>query len=190
MQIKKRYFYRDGKFQHKDVPPEKPAAASSRQRLFISKLPDLPDVPNSPEMSEAPSNLGAGSASDPVEKELDGQKKEVDDTLLGILSFQKMAQKRAFNLACWIVGILFLLGTAIFICLSSKLWGYSTLLSWRLTLVLFAFFTPATVIFIIIIRAVFQTTKDSEKKDELTDMLPQAVAMKLIAEIFKQGPKG
>ncbi|OWG18331.1 hypothetical protein KDK82_1810 [Delftia sp. K82] len=62
---------------------------------------------------------------------------------------------------------------------------------WQTILILFAFFTPATILMTVLVRAIFPAEKKSEekkgedKKDELSDMLPSSAVVKLLTELIK-----
>lgn len=68
-----------------------------------------------------------------------------------------------------------------FACMSRWMFG------WQTILILFAFFTPATVVLAFMIRAVYSSGKEKaeDKKDDLSDMLPSSAVAKVLAEVIK-----
>lgn len=122
------------------------------------------------------------ASSDPIEVKEDKNQLAMDNKKLEILSFEATSKQRAFYFVLIVSSMLFIAGTAMFCEVSRRMFG------WQTILVLLAFFTPATVILTVLIRAIFSSAadkKDESKKDDVGDLIPASSAAKLIAELYK-----
>lgn len=146
--------------------------------------PDVPDVPSagSTTVPPVPPLKNPGASSDPVEgAPPDPNLRALDNAKLAALSFGHTAKIRAFYFTLSVSALLFIAGTIMFAYMSHWMFG------WQTILILFAFFTPATLVLTILIRAIYPADKEKteDKKDDLSDMLPNAAVVKMIAELFK-----
>lgn len=109
----------------------------------------------------------------------------LDNAKLAALSFGHKAKVRAFYFTLTVSALLFIAGTIMFACMSHWMFG------WQTILILFAFFTPATIVLTILIRAIYMGDKEKaeDKKDDLSDMLPNAAVVKMITELLKASSK-
>lgn len=147
-------------------------------------MSDYPHVPDDPAGNTTkPRALGVGSDYDAVETgAVNPNQQKVDAAKLKGIEFEHQAKTHAFYFTLAAAALLFAVGAFMFYHASHRMFG------WQTILILFAFFTPATIILTFLIRAVFTAAsdkKDEAKKDDLTDMLPSAAVVKLITELFK-----
>lgn len=127
------------------------------------------------------------SSSDPIEVAPDKNQLAIDNKKLEILNFEHLSKRRAFYFVLIVSSLMFIVGTAMFCEVSRRMFGWQTLL------VLLSFFTPATVILTVLIRAVFssanekkdESKKDESKKDDFGDLIPLGPTAKLMAELLK-----
>ena len=155
----------------------------------MSDLPPVPEPKQNGGNSSAPPLSGVGPGSDPIETgPTDPNTAAVDNAKLYALAFAHKAKKHAFYFGLGAVTFLFIAGCVFFWCVSH--WRYGNL-GWHSILILLAFFTPATIVTTVLIRAVFppESTKDDAKKDDFSDMLPSAQVAKLFTELVKQFQK-
>lgn len=153
----------------------------------MSEIP-VPDLGKGPPLGGPSSSTQAirpvsiTASSDPIEGQEDKNQLAMDNKKLEILSFEAIAKRRAFYFVLIASATLFVGGTAMFCEVSRRMFG------WQTILVLLAFFTPATVILTVLIRAIFSLAaekKDDSKKDDAGDLIPASSAAKLIAELYK-----
>lgn len=122
------------------------------------------------------------ASSDPIEAPVSRKQEAIDSKKLEILNFEHQSKVTAFRYVLFTAAILFVCGAAMFCEASRRMFG------WQTILILIAFFAPATIILTFLIRAVFSASgekKEDAKKDDLSDMVPSAAVIKLIAELMK-----
>lgn len=150
-------------------------------------MSDFPPVPPDPKAGGGvpiASLSGAGATSDPVEGVgSDPQKTAVDNAKLAGIQFVHTAKVRVFYFGLCASAALFIAGTLVFLCMSRWMFG------WQTILILFAFFTPATIVISALIRSVYaaESSKEEPKKEDISDMLPSSVVAKIITEALKPG---
>ncbi len=153
-------------------------------------MTDIPPVPPAVENGaggpKPQANADLGSISDPIERgPLDRQATAVDNAKLRDLNFAYASRVHSFYFVLAAAASLFIGGAITFVCMSTRMFG------WQTILILFAFFTPATILMTVLIRAIFPAEKKSEekkgedKKDDLSDMLPSSAVVKLLTEVLK-----
>ncbi|WP_143044686.1 hypothetical protein [Delftia lacustris] len=152
-------------------------------------MTDIPPVPPALENGagglKPPAKADPGSISDPIERGLDPGSIAVDNAKLRDLNFAYSSRVHSFYFVLAAAASLFIGGAITFVCMSARMFG------WQTILILFAFFTPATILMTVLIRAIFPAEKKSEekkgedKKDDLSDMLPSSAVVKLLSEVLK-----
>lgn len=147
-------------------------------------MSDYPHVPDEPIGNASKTRaFSVGSDYDAVEGgAANPNQQKVDAAKLKAIEFEHQAKKHAFYFTLIAAAALFVCGAFMFYHASHRMFG------WQTILILFAFFAPATIVLTFLIRAVFTAIsdkKDDSKKDDLTDMLPSAAVVKMIAELFK-----
>lgn len=150
-------------------------------------MTDFPPVPEEPKGSSSPVSkpliIGATSSDyDAVETgALDPNQKKVDDAKLKAVEFEHEAKVQAFYFTLVVSASMFAAGAFMFYHASHRMFG------WQTILILFAFFTPATIILSFLIRAIYvsATNKPEDKKDDLSELVPVSAATKIAVEVVK-----
>lgn len=146
----------------------------------MSSLPPVPQPINTAPPAQQAGPISFGVGSDPVESPNTLNTLTTDNKKLEMLSFEHDSKVTIFYFGLSAAGVLFTVGCLLFFYMSHRMFG------WQTILILFAFFAPATIIIVAMIRAVYASLAADKATASSEDVaVPNLTACKELLEIVK-----
>lgn len=142
--------------------------------------PQTPPVPEEPEQAKIdggapPKSLRPGAQFDAPEAPMSQETLAADNSLLRLRGHEYTAKRVVLLVGAFLPIALFLAGVVMFM----HVYGATAIFGWEKVLLLLVFFTPATIIFGVLIRAVYavQDAKDSTPHGEMWKAVGEVIKL-------------